>query len=468
LLVYGGGGGCEHCNKLADAAVAQLEHELPGIEAEVRAATDASAAAFKADPDTTWRAFALAARYQQPQRAITCALHGFALGAIQRRLADGGHQRELHVLRASSEFSSYAWALAAPIDDKEVVDDVFATAMRMRMCAPILAETSTHCQTVSGGKPRRCTIDGCAAGNPDAHALSCKCGGHSISTHNAVRSALYAMLQSWGVFTEQECHRHLTGGSGVKMDLMVHTAGLGRSYLAIDLTRRFAATHEQLIQAELGKEEKYAPKYVTISPTIRGFAFDELGACGPHAMEAANLLIRAGARIGAGHQRDLQLEFWAVFGLTLAKSTAERFAHFAGINGDTSHSAPQERALAPGSGRRATGASYRLADVPMKNRKGRRATKRSFCVPPKSAPPAGAALSPSSTQSDADASGATHVPSSDDDEDGSSTDSSSSEASDSPPPASTQQPTQTSVIATQNDAAMDVDDALALSDNVLS
>jgi hypothetical protein len=347
--------GCAHCTAEAARADAELERELPGVRALAQPAVHASADAFGAPRDATWRAFALAARFHKPQRAACCSLYGFAAEKLRRELGP----REQRLLEAAGSSPSYSWLLAAPLGYFAVPDAVFTCAARLRMGAPILSPTSTHCVTLRGNKPRRCTLNGCAGGNADSHALSCKCGGHAITTHNFCRSRLARLLKSWGLPCEEEAHDFLSGGAASKIDLFIYSAGQGRAPLAVDLTRRFGAPLGALTQAENDKVTKYLPKY-TVLATVRGFAFDELGRCGPQAVDVADMLVMAGARMGAGHPQDLAREFWATLGVALASATAARLAHFARINHDTNPGVPTEASLAPGQ-RFATGAWYRLA-----------------------------------------------------------------------------------------------------------
>ena len=353
MLVGKGLRACAHCLDRAVAAERDLETEMPGFSGELKTMVAASVEAFAAPPRPVWLAFALAARAAQPQRAITCALNGFARERLAARLPP----HRLRALEAAGEFPAYAWLLAAPIGDYSVPDVVFACAMRMRLGAGILDPRSVICRTLAGGKPRSCTLQGVARGDADAHALSCKCGGHSISTHNYVRSCLSARLRTWGLTVSEESHEMMAGPAGLKMDIVVQGAGAGRHQLAIDLTRRFNAGTQALEQAEREKETKYSAVYM-IPLTIRGFAFSEFGACGSHACDVAARVVNAAARQGAGDPADLSLEFWATFGVALARATAARFAHFARLNRDRSLHAPQASELAPGSFRRVTGASY--------------------------------------------------------------------------------------------------------------
>src|SRR4051812_48789930 len=142
-----------------------------------------------------------------------------------------------------------------------------------------------------------------------------------------------------------------------KMDSVHHGAGLGRGVLAVDDTRRFGASYRQLAAAELGKEAKYGPKYL-VPVTLRGFAYDEFGRCGPHACQVVTLLANAGCRAGAGHFEDLSMELWASFGVALARATALRLASFAAINHDASAHAPQESRMLGAGQRHATGANF--------------------------------------------------------------------------------------------------------------
>lgn len=363
VLARGGDGGCPQCAAAAGRAAAALEEELPGVGAAARRAVGVSAAAFAAPPEAAWRSFALASAYHQPQRAATCALLGFARDALVADLRRWGCERELRLLEAASDRSAYAWLLAAPLGEFAVTDCVFSTAMRLRMGAAILDPGSVRCALRSGHKPRSCTLHGCARGSADAHALSCKCGGYSIASHNYQRSKLGGKVRAWGIPCGEECHDFLPGGLGVKMDLFAMGAGLCRAPLAVDLTRRFGADAAALAAAERDKETKYATRY-EVPVSMFGFAWDELGRVGPQARMAGDLLVAAAARMGAGHHEDLALEFWATHGIAVALANTVRLAHFAYLNNDRTRYAPQQDALAPRGQRRATGASFSLMPRP--------------------------------------------------------------------------------------------------------
>ena len=312
--------------------------------AETADAVSAAAAASDAPLAAVISAFALAAAYHAPQRALTCALNGFALERLRHALALAGHARQSRVLDAAADFPAFAFFLASPVGHFAVTDAVFEVAIRMRVCAPILSPTSVQCRTVLGLKPRTCSLHASAMGDADLHALTCKCGGGAIRTHDLVRAAVASAPCSWGVPTPQEYRAGLPGQ--LRMDLFSFAAGLNRSPLAVDVTRRCGASYAALQRAEDEKVAKYV-RHFAMPVTLRGFAFDELGRCGPQAREVVSLLVRAGARLGAGHPDDLALEVWASFGVGLMRATALRFAYFAEVNHDHSRNAPDARALAP-------------------------------------------------------------------------------------------------------------------------
>ena len=261
-------------------------------------------------------------------------------------------------MEAAGDFPAFALFLAAPVGAFALTDAVFEVAFRMRACARILDPRSTFCATVHGDKPRQCTLGHCARWDADLHALSCKCGGHAVATANHVRSGYFAVPRSWGFYVPEECRAFLPGA--MKMDAEAPTCGVGRSLLATDMTRVFGATAAGLVAAESFKERKYGPHY-RIPVTLRGFAFDEIGRCGPHARDVTELLTSAGARMGVGHPDDLAMELWAAFGVAHARATAARFAHFAEINGDRSRNAPRTASLTPIGQQHATGALTHLA-----------------------------------------------------------------------------------------------------------
>ena len=294
-LARGGAGGCAACARLADEAATALEAETPGITAEVRPAVEASARACGAPVAAAWQSFVLATRYHQPQRAATCALMGFKRDALTAALRRDGHLRELRLLEAASAPSAYAFLTAAPVAALRLTDATFTTFLRLRIGAPVLAPGSTRCKTRAGEDPRSCTLNGCARGSADAHALSCKCGGFGIASHDLVRAAIAGTLRGWSLGVAEETHALMARPGADKMDIIQHTAGVGRVPLCIDFCRHFGAGAAELAAAEHAKEVKYA-KHYAIPVTLRGFAYDELGRTGPQADEVVSLLVTAGRR----------------------------------------------------------------------------------------------------------------------------------------------------------------------------
>ena len=285
---------------------------------------------------------------------------GFVRDSLVAKLGARSRKRgkqTLRLLDATSAHTSYAWLIAAPIGRLALNDTEFRCWMRLRLGAPILHPGSRRCKTVTGADPKRCTLLGCARGSADAHAASCKAGGHSIRSHNAVRVDVASLARSWTVPVSEETGDLMTAGSAAKMDILAPSAGAGRGPLAADFTRRFGADAAALAAAEAHKERKYGQRY-TVPLTLRGWAFDEVGRCGAHGIEAGEALVAAGVRAGAGHSEDLSLELWATFGVALARATTRRFARAAAVNHDRSAYAPQERDLVAHGQRRATGAGY--------------------------------------------------------------------------------------------------------------
>jgi hypothetical protein len=335
-----------------------MEKELPGIRAAVAPALNAAVAASGAPERAVKLAFALASRYAQPQRAVSCALNGFRRDALCAKLVADELADEVRALECCAAPSSYAWLLAAPIGRFELPDVALATIMRLRLALCVLLPTSITCKTVAGLTPKVCTLRGCARGSATAHGLSCKCGGLAIHSHDFIRTHLSDVVRTWCVAIAEESRMLLAGAfSASRMDILALSAGLGRGVLACDLTRRFGVDFAGLAAAEVGKERKYGSKYV-VPVTMRGFAYDELGRCGPHAYSVVDMLVSAGVRAGAGHYEDLKLELLATFGIALAMATTVRLARAAAVNHDTSAHAPLERDLVKAGQEHATGASF--------------------------------------------------------------------------------------------------------------
>jgi hypothetical protein len=384
-LARGGDGACACCAAIAAAAAAALEAELPGVTAEVRDAVDEAADRFEAPRGATWAAFACATRYHQPQRAVTCALNGFLRDRLVTRLT----RDQAALLDAGCSRGAYSWLLVAPFGACKLEDVSFSCFLRLRLGARVLDPSSRVCATTSGATPRSCTLRGVARGDADAHALSCKCGGHSIATHNYVRSRLAVLLRSWGLVCAEESHTFLSGGAASKMDLELLNGGPARQVLGVDLTRVFAGGRAALALAERAKVTKYEDRYM-VPACVRGFAFNAVGCVGDQAVAVADMVACAGARCGAGHADDLLLELWGVFGVALARATTVRMAHFARLSNDVSAHAPQQRALVPALNRFATGMTFGTSSVV------RRRVLRPYSVagvaPPRRRPARGAGL----------------------------------------------------------------------------
>ena len=157
---------------------------------------------------------------------------------------------EVHVLEAAASRTAYAWLLCAPIGDFSLIDCEVSSNLRTRLAAPILDPRSTKCVTAAGFAPKRCTLTGVARGNATWHAMSCKCGGHSISTHDCARVGLSRLSRSWTLPTSEETHDFMRGTGAKKMDIVAPSAGVGRGVLAIDLTRLFGASFAELAAKE--------------------------------------------------------------------------------------------------------------------------------------------------------------------------------------------------------------------------
>jgi hypothetical protein len=339
-----------------------LEAELPGVLEEARSAVQVAAHANGANLPATTRAFVLAAQYHAPQRALACALAGRRRVELATKLSRSKGKRARRAARAfqaAAAGPSYAFMLAAPIGPFELSDTVMSTQLRLRFSEPVLMPKSTRCVTVSGEKPRTCTLYNVADGDADAHALSCKSGGYGIHGHDYTGARLGSLSSGWGMQIATPWRAFLVNSGAMKLDLGAYAAGFGRIPLVTDLTRHFGATVAQLEKAEVAKQAKYAGRFA-IPVTLLGFAWNELGEVGPQACEVASLLVAAGSRNGAGHPADLAAEFWATFSCANAQVNTARLAHFAGLSGDRSAHAPRKSNVLVAGRARVTGAAYRL------------------------------------------------------------------------------------------------------------
>jgi len=358
---------CAGCVAAADAALASpvVSDALAG---EVAAALQAVAAQIPAPQRAVRRAFALAAQFQTPQRALTCAVHGRCVEVLRAELSAHGRAHELLALESMADPAAFAIYVAAPLRPLELADDALMVALRTALDAPILSPQSLLCQTVAGREGKPCPVATLAtaaarsaaaradARAADRHARTCKRGGGVLRVHNHVVAAVGGLLTDWGVPNVQEARDFLPGEC--RMDNLCRASNAVSPYLAADLTRRDDARLDALAAAERGKEDKYAAIYQA-PVLVRGFAFNQFGRIGPQARELVNRWVAAGVRACGAHPDDLRSELLATFGHALHTAQAHVYARFAAVNGDKGMSAPREAALVPAGQRRPGGVRVR-------------------------------------------------------------------------------------------------------------
>jgi hypothetical protein len=361
-------GACAGCRPKVDEL--RATEEVRGLLRDETVREAVRLAADAAGPGaTTGRvedAFVAASAYRAPQRAMTCALLAVRCAALERELTRPGRETELRTWRACAAPSAYSVWLASPMAVK-LSDGAFRVAMRMMFGLIVMSPTALRCRTKAGYEGKVCRLRGIkdfeahAAVHPraaDQHALTCKCGGCQIHTHDDVVHASANTANSWGVRVLVESKRGLP--SGMRMDNEAPEAGDPCEPLMADWTRRFQAGQVELSRAEDEKERKYNEAY-QMMVTMRGAAFNEFGELGPHAMDVVNRLVAVGVRTSGSHPADLKTEMLARIGAAVLNGNAAAFAHFAEINGDRRGHAPTKLELKPAGQRWAAGVTGQLA-----------------------------------------------------------------------------------------------------------
>jgi hypothetical protein len=313
-------------------------------------------------------AFAVAAEYRAPQRAVTCALLLVRFLAMRKRLEEAGKQAELRVLRGCAELTHYAAWLILPLE-RMLSDAAFLPAMRRLYGLEVLQSESLRCKTIAGKEGKTCPVKGVrprdfakyAAANPraaDDHALMCKCGGGGIHTHDGYVIAYAATVREWGVSGKMESRRFLPGGK--RMDHELTLAGdPGTVGFMCDFTRRHLGGEVELRSAEEAKEKKYNKLY-TAPVTMRGAAFNDLGVMGKGCMEAVDRAVAEGVISTGSHPADLKLEMLGRLSCAVMRGNAASFAYFAEVNNERGGFAPRPGALEPCGRRRALGVTGTL------------------------------------------------------------------------------------------------------------
>lgn len=327
----------------------------------VRDALARAAAESGAQLDHLLDAFALASEYDAPQRALSCALYVVRVRAMRERLDKEGRKHELYVLDSVSQESSYAVFLAAPFAAQCMSDAVTTVALRRAFGLTVLAAESVKCRTKSGYEKKQCTSGAAVsvAGDTrpeemagDAHALTCKCGGGAIHTHDRVVRAIGKLTTEWGIATKLEEGEYL--GPNQRMDLVIPLAGRpGTLGLAIDVTRRVFGSPDILRAAESAKEIKYTNAFL-VPMDMNGFAFNDYAVIGKRARAVLGRLVELGARTTGGHAEDLRLEMLATLGAAVYRGNAAALAYFGEVNGDRRPGVPPMSALEPEGTKHAT------------------------------------------------------------------------------------------------------------------
>jgi hypothetical protein len=344
------------CGACTAAAQLLVEARGVGFEPEVRESLDVVAREIGADAAKVRRAFAVAAAFVAPQRALSCAVVGWQCAETRARLARERRSFELNVLDAQSDAGAYSKWLVAPIGRMAMTHDEVLVDLRMALGATVLAPTSMRCaaRAERGEKALTCpqarggilrlkhaSAEGeggtAAARVADTHARVCKRGGGVTATHNRVVEAIAVTLRSWGVAVALEAHDFLTGSK--RIDLLVRGATPDAALVAVDVTRRDNASVATLHAGERDKVAKYSPIYGERA-VVYGFAFDQYGRLGPQAHSAVALFVRCGT-LACGAPADLlRREMYAAVGIAVARGTTAQYAAVGAANRDRSLGVP--------------------------------------------------------------------------------------------------------------------------------
>lgn len=365
-------GACRECTTRVGAARAEEEVRSLLSDETVRSALGIAAREAGEEARVGSRvedAFAVAAAYRAPQRALTCALLSVRFRALKRELDEDGRGRELRVWRACARPEHYAAWLILPVA-RLMPNATFLVAMRREYALHILNPESLRCRTAAGFECKKCPLEDTlrseykafAAANPfaaDDHALVCKAGGCGIHTHDGYVESYCACCKQWGVPCRMECRCYLPGGK--RMDSRLPLAGdPGTVGLCVDFTRRHGGEELELRNAERHKEEKYLKVYQA-PVTMRGAAFNDFGVMGKQAMDVMNRTVAEGVMYTGSHPADLKLELLARLSCAVMRGNAAAFAYFAEVNGDREGFAPRPGSLVPNGRRTALGVTGRLS-----------------------------------------------------------------------------------------------------------
>ena len=375
----GVGGGC--AERVAQARATEVVRQVL-TQVDVWAALTEAAELVRVPRDNVVDAFAVAAQYRAPQRAMTCALLSLRVRELAQALQRAGTEgnRALRVWRAASCPTAYAVWTAAPTAVK-MSDEVFRLAMRQLYDLPILKPDALTCVTNTGRAGKTCPLRGAsdvgfaryAAMHPraaDEHALTCKCGGGLVRTHDYVAHTCATVVNEWGVHVALEDRSYLPGA--MRVDMSVPMAGEpGALGLAVDFTRVYRGGDVHLERKEAAKEEKYGRVY-QVDMTVKGFAFSEFFEIGKSAMAVVDRLVALGVRATGSHPDDLRAELLARMGAATYYGNASQFAHFAMLNKDYSRDAPCMQPIAPSGMVQAMGARGRLTGYKRRAPRGRR------------------------------------------------------------------------------------------------
>lgn len=366
-------GACAGC--AARVREARASEEVRAALPLVRAALETAAREADAPVERVEDAFALAAGYDRPQRALTCALYVSRVLRLRERLRAEGRGHELHTLRACAAPSAHAVWRAVGTVAPPLANATLVVALRMSMALPVMSAEAVRCRTVGGYESKRCSAlsgaprsDGAereewARAHPraaDQHALTCKCGGGAIHTHDGVVEAVAKVLKEWGVPVRTEDRTGLEH-TQKRMDLVAPLGGdWGTAGLMVDFTRRYGGDQEELRKAEEQKEEKYNRVY-GLPVTMRGAAYNELAELGGRGREVITRLVTLGEDTTGAHPEDLRLELLARLGAAVHLGNAASMAYFRKVNDDIHGFAPTERALVPAGMNRVLGVRGALA-----------------------------------------------------------------------------------------------------------
>ena len=347
------GVGCPSCASLAarelaaaDAADFDCNGRLPAPGSQAEAALLLPTATIASWADAAGLPFAaaglvlrLAARYQRPQRAVTCARFVRDMRALVSRL--GERSREVAVLRSAAGVIGRAtWCTTPLATDVRLPDGPARVALCAMLDVPLLLggdPVPLVCAPSRAGALSCRVAD--ALGGPGAmcgprdiqrHWFACPHGGGVSARHRGIAHVNRDFQVEWGNVVQLESQLGFVAPEDHqrRLDVVVVGAADAQRHAAFDVTVTSAPPCAGVPVAEQrarGKMAKYAP---LLDDTVRftAMSFDTVGAVNHSAVVLlAFLAARAAETIGC-NPVDLQQAAWVRIAVELWSHLAAQAA----------------------------------------------------------------------------------------------------------------------------------------------